>query len=59
MFLGQVTFIDSKTMEKWYTGALEFYYTRNYDFRRGAYSKEDSPTVAFRFIAKGDLERLS
>ena len=58
-YLGQVTFIDALTNEKWYTGELSFYYTRNYLFLKRMGYDEYNPLIAFRFVVKGDLKRLS
>lgn len=56
---GQITFIDALTNEKWYTGKLRFYYTRNYLYLKSLDYRETRPLTAFRFVVKGDLERVS
>ncbi len=54
-----VHFFDAETGDIWYKGRLKFYYTRNYFFRRRHPSGKEFNNIAFRFVVKGDIERVS
>ncbi len=53
VYNGVVSFIDEKTGD-WYVGKLKFHYTRNY-----VYEGPNEQSIAFRFVVKGDLKRVS
>lgn len=53
VYTGTVLFIDDRSGE-WYVGKLKFHYTRNY-----VYEGPEKKAIAFRFVVKGDLERVS
>lgn len=53
VYNGTVSFKDEET-DEWYVGTLKFHYTRNY-----IYDDQEEQSIAFRFVVKGDLERVS
>ena len=55
---GEVHFIDAATGDEWYKGELKFYYTRNYTYTGTSMYGERQKSIAFRFIVKGDIERV-
>ena len=59
VYSGSVTFFDGDKGDKWYTGKLRFHYTRNYIYKLSTGYHEIRPIVVFRFVVKGDLERVS
>jgi hypothetical protein len=58
VYNGSISFVDSITGHEWYRGELRFHYTRNYIYRTETYSGIRQ-YVAFRFVAKGDMIRVS
>jgi len=59
VYSGSVTFYDGEKGDKWYAGELRFHYTRNYLYKLSTDYHEIKPTIVFRFVVKGDLERVS
>lgn len=60
VYNGEVHFIDAVTGEEWYKGErLKFYYTRNYIYTGESVYGERQKSIAFRFVVKGDIERVS
>ncbi|NYT01274.1 MAG: hypothetical protein GKC10_00710 [Methanosarcinales archaeon] len=59
VYNGEVHFIDQATGEEWYRGELKFYYTRNYEYSSAAVLETRRKSIAFRFVAKGDIQRVS
>ncbi|MBN1480899.1 hypothetical protein EH223_00275 [candidate division KSB1 bacterium] len=58
VYNGEVHFYHALTNEEWYKGELKFYYTRNYLQEVMAPNGQTRKRIAFRFVAKGDLERV-
>jgi len=56
---GEIHIIDAATNEEWYKGELKFYYTRNYIYTGTGMYEESLKSTAFRFVAKGDIIRVS
>ncbi len=59
VYNGEVHFRDMLTGQEWYKGELKFYYTRNYVYPDTSMYGEKKKSIAFRFVVKGDLERVS
>ena len=60
VYNGEVHFIDAVTGDEWYKGErLKFYYTRNYIHTWESMYGERQKSIAFRFVVKGDIERVS
>lgn len=59
VYNGEVHFIDAATGDEWYKGELKFYYTRNYIYTGTSIEGEEQKSIAFRFVAKGDIVRVS
>lgn len=59
VFNALVRFYDGVTGDEWYQGKLKFYYTRNYILRGRHSSGKEYDNVAFRFVVKGDIRRVS
>ena len=60
VYNGEVHFIDAATGKEWYKGErLKFYYTRNYIHTGESMYGERQKSIAFRFVIKGDIERVS
>jgi len=56
---GEVHFLDPATGDEWYRGELKFHYTRNYIHTGMSFYGQKHETLAFRFVAKGDIVRVS
>ena len=59
VYLGNVHFVDMTTNVEWYRGQLKFYYTRNYIHQKLVAYNIEEKNIAFRFVVKGDLQRVS
>ena len=60
VYNGEVHFIDAATGDEWYKGEqMKFYYTRNYMHTGTSLYGETRKSIAFRFVVKGDIERVS
>jgi hypothetical protein len=59
VYLAKVRFVDALTNQDWYTGELEFHYTRNYVHTDLSLWGQEESKIAFRFVVKGDLMRVS
>lgn len=59
VYSGVVHFADDDTGDEWYSGSLKFYYTRNYPFSSTNAFGRAPELIAFRFVVKGDIVRLS
>lgn len=59
VYTGEVHFIDAITHEEWYRGKLKFYYTRNYIRQSLNACGHLLNHIAFRFVVKGDIMRVS
>ncbi len=60
VYNGDIYFEDSLTGEDWYIGKnMKFYYTRNYLHRGESVYKKKQKSIAFRFVVKGDIVRVS
>ena len=59
VYNGEVRFKDVATGAEWYKGELKFYYTRNYRHTGESLYGERQKSIAFRFVVKGDIERVS
>lgn len=59
VFNGEVLFLDAVTGDEWYKGELKFYYTRNYIHTGMSIDGEVQKSIAFRFVVKGDIVRVS
>jgi hypothetical protein len=58
-YLGEVHFTDSATGDVWYKGRLRFHYTRNFHYTGTSARGEKRELMSFRFVAKGDIVRVS
>jgi len=59
VYHGEAHFVDAATGDEWYRGELRFYYTRNYLYPGMSIHGERQRSVAFRFVVKGDIVRVS
>jgi hypothetical protein len=59
VYLGEAHFYDALTGVEWYAGKLEFLYTRNYVHTGLSAVGDRRNDIAFRFVVKGDLARVS
>jgi hypothetical protein len=59
VYVAEIHFHEDSTGDEWYRGKLKFYYTRNYVYSSASHYRKERKTIAFRFVVKGDIVRVS